>query len=727
MLATGAGGWALGQGAWTVGLLLGENGLPAVVQAVSYGLLPALGVPALCLLVRREASRDRTRPTVVLVLDAVLLVAAVVALGAALPLGEALADLPATGQLLLGSGDVAAGTVVLALLVLRASVMTGRLQVVGLGLLGVIGTDLVIIGLRDGGYVEGGALDVSYLAGLLLVAIGASLVDGRPPSAGRRVRRALLLLPYLPVSLALAKSGYDLTTTEASGELQVQMAMLLVVLAFARQAFTLLENDDLLQVLAAREAVMRQQALEDPLTGLANRTLLLERLQAALRDRAAGTEVCVLYVDLDDFKLINDTHGHDAGDQVLTEVAGRMAGLCGPDDTVARLGGDEFALLLVGHADPDGVADAVLAALSTPVVVGSRRFTVTASVGLVAVESAGETARTLLSHADIAMYTAKHGGKGRVAVVRGGDRAQAARKVRVRELIAHPQLEDFAVVYQPVVDLQSGVVRGVEALLRWHSPEVGDVPPDEFIHLAEQAGSISILGRHVLATTLADLARWQERYPQHRLAAGVNVSPVQLTDAGLLPDAVAGLRRHGLVRRPAGPRDHRAGARRRHRRRGRRRARDAHRRAVGRDRRLRHRLLLAALPRPLRGRRPEDRPLLRGEADRRGPQHGAGPLGHRPGPDARPADHRRGRRDPGAAAPAAGDGLRPGPGLALQPGRRRAAVRPAPGRRGPLPAARAAARAAPGRGVPGLSVRRSRPDSPPRHARPPTRRPAAAA
>ena len=213
---------------------------------------------------------------------------------------------------------------------------------------------------------------------------------------------------------------------------------------------------------------------------------------------------------------------------------------------MARLGGDEFALLLVGAACADDVAQQVLAVLAPPVEVGARRFSVGGSVGLVAAEEPADTGGLLMLHADIALYTAKHDGKGRVAALRGPARQEAARRVRVRELVAHPEERHFRVLYQPVVDLRDGAVRGVEALLRWDHPDVGAVPPDEFIPLAEQAGSIDLLGRFVLETALADVAAWQASHPRHRLTVGVNVSPVQLSDATLLPFALAALARHGL-------------------------------------------------------------------------------------------------------------------------------------------------------------------------------------
>jgi EAL domain-containing protein (putative c-di-GMP-specific phosphodiesterase class I) len=206
---------------------------------------------------------------------------------------------------------------------------------------------------------------------------------------------------------------------------------------------------------------------------------------------------------------------------------------------VARLGGDEFCLLVHGSAERAwSVAERVREELSRPVLVGGRRFLVGASVGIVlAGDCAGrssreESAQALLSHADIALYEAKAKDKGTAVLIQGSERAKAAQQVQLREQVAEPQLDQFSLVYQPVVDLTSGQMRGVEALLRWNHPELGQVSPEAFIPMAEQCGSIQTLGWYVLRQACGQLAEWTRAAPEHRLAIGVNASIRQLDEPG---------------------------------------------------------------------------------------------------------------------------------------------------------------------------------------------------
>jgi diguanylate cyclase (GGDEF)-like protein len=540
--------WGVTQLWWTVlevvridaPVLLGLAGL-------GYTALVLLALPALRLLVARSP-RTTAAPTrsLPLVLDVLTLTGAVVVLGWTLALERVLQQ-GVVVPLLFAAGDIAVAVVVLSLLAWHVGGIRRPLQLAAAGLVLVAAADLTYVGQAVlGRYVTGTVLDTGWIVGFLLIAAGAraswARQAERPLSlAGKRLQ---LLLPYIPVALAVAVAGHDLTAHDDSDPVVLGLALGIVVLSVLRQGLTLTQNAELLDALALREVDLLRRALEDPLTGLGNRTLLLERLDTALR-APDGDRVALLFIDLDDFKLINDTHGHEAGDHVLVEIARRLTTLVHEGETVSRLGGDEFAVLLLGRSG-EQVAAEVLAALREPVLVGVRRFLLAASVGVVCAEAADETAGTLLSHADIAMYTAKGAGKGRIAVVEGSDRAAAVRRTRVRELIAHPQPEDLRVLYQPVVDLRDGQIRGVEALVRWHHPEIGPVPPDEFIHLAEQAGSIGVIGSHVLRTALRDLAGWAAEFPGRRLGVGVNVSPLQLVDDRLLTTAVEELSRLGL-------------------------------------------------------------------------------------------------------------------------------------------------------------------------------------
>ncbi|MGA8211932.1 MAG: EAL domain-containing protein, partial [Nocardioidaceae bacterium] len=293
---------------------------------------------------------------------------------------------------------------------------------------------------------------------------------------------------------------------------------------------------------------LHRRAYHDMLTGLPNRALLLQRIQQTLLRRPRRA-FALLLLDLDDFKIINDRHGHAAGDIVLTVIAERLAALTDAGDTVARLGGDEFAHLV--HGSPDQVralAERLVRAIEQPVVAGGRRFHVRTSIGVVlAADDGSETAQVLLSHADIALYEAKGRDKGGVVVLEGDSRAHAASQVLLREQIAQPDLSQFPLVYQPIVDLATGEMRGAEALLRWQHPVLGAVPPEVFVPLAEAGGSIQLLGWHVLGLACTQLATWQREVPDRRFAIGVNVSVRQLDEPGFA-DRVADLvTAHGIA------------------------------------------------------------------------------------------------------------------------------------------------------------------------------------
>ena len=278
---------------------------------------------------------------------------------------------------------------------------------------------------------------------------------------------------------------------------------------------------------------LMHQAHHDSLTGLPNRTLLMQRIGEAL-SRPGKRAFGLLLLDLDDFKVINDRHGHASGDVVLQVIGERLIAAVRRGDTVARLGGDEYALLVHGTSEEIRVvAERMSDEIAEPVVAGGRSFMVRASIGIVlADDSAGENAASLLSHADIALYEAKARDKGGVVLIAGAERDDAAQQVHLKEQIAQPDLSQFHVVYQPIIDLATGDLRGVEALLRWDHPDLGPVAPDVFIPMAEHGGSIAALGWYVLDQGCAQLARWHEEHPERRLAIGINASVRQLDEPG---------------------------------------------------------------------------------------------------------------------------------------------------------------------------------------------------
>ena len=288
---------------------------------------------------------------------------------------------------------------------------------------------------------------------------------------------------------------------------------------------------------AALESELRKQALEDPLTGLANRTLFKDRVNQSLsRRRVDGKGVAVAFLDLDDFKTINDSLGHAAGDELLVTVAQRIKESLRTSDTVARLGGDEFAVLLEDVEDVTVPARRILQTLATPIHIEGKPVAVHGSVGI-ALHESGESATDLLRNADVAMYRAKDEGKGHFKTFDRTMHGTAAKRFDLKnELLAAITHSEFRLHYQPIMDLASGRRSGVEALIRWEHPLRGLVSPDNFISLAEETGAIVPIGRWVLDTACAQAAEWRRSSDSSDLRVCVNVSPTQLGDPGLVSD-----------------------------------------------------------------------------------------------------------------------------------------------------------------------------------------------
>jgi diguanylate cyclase (GGDEF)-like protein/PAS domain S-box-containing protein len=302
----------------------------------------------------------------------------------------------------------------------------------------------------------------------------------------------------------------------------------------------------------ALETELRKRAWHDPLTGLPNRALFSDRIDHALALRARdGRPLAVAFLDLDDFKSINDTLGHTAGDLLLRGIGERLERSVRPGDTVARLGGDEFALLLEG-ADTQtaaGIAERIIAGLLPPFRIGDDEVHARASIG-VAVAGDHETTEELLSGADTAMYVAKARGKSRFEFFEPRMRAVAVERSGLRTDLEWALSRDELVIhYQPVVDIPTGVVRGFEALVRWQHPKRGRLNPAEFIDLAEESGLIVSIGAWVLRRACEQAVLWRRRTGR-ALTMAVNVSARQLQDPGLVGEIGAALGAAGLD--PAG-------------------------------------------------------------------------------------------------------------------------------------------------------------------------------
>ena len=297
---------------------------------------------------------------------------------------------------------------------------------------------------------------------------------------------------------------------------------------------------------------LRRQAQHDGLTGLPNRAMLADHLSVALaRARRGGRSVALAYIDLDDFKLVNDNLGHAAGDRLLVEVADRLRGSLRDTDVLARHGGDEFLLLLADLDDADAARhaatatfDRIRAALDEPFRLDGAELAIGVSMGVsLFPEDAGDAA-TLHRHADASMYRAKESGGGLMVFEEGDSAAPLARlslAARLRRAIDDDELE---LHYQPIWDLEAGGIMGMEALVRWRHPRRGLVPPLEFIPVAEQTGVIDALGDWVLRETCRQARVWQDL--GLKPGFGVNVSPYQLRRPGFAARTLAVLDEHGL-------------------------------------------------------------------------------------------------------------------------------------------------------------------------------------
>jgi diguanylate cyclase (GGDEF)-like protein/PAS domain S-box-containing protein len=299
------------------------------------------------------------------------------------------------------------------------------------------------------------------------------------------------------------------------------------------------------------EEELRRQAFHDSLTGLANRALFADRLEHALaRTHRFGQPIAVLFIDLDDFKTVNDSLGHGEGDHLLIAVAERLAGAIRTGDTIARMGGDEFAVLIEDPAEaeaPIAVAQRLLAALEAPFQRGAKELFVHASVGVAASTSKRQTADDLLRDADVSMYTAKTNGKNRVEVfVPSMHEAALARLALKGDLERALERGEFGLVYQPIMNLETRRIAGVEALLRWHHSQRGTVGPTDFIPVAEETGLIVPLGRWVLQEACRQAKAWDDETSK-RLTMSVNVSARQIQEPGFVHEVTQVLAATGLA------------------------------------------------------------------------------------------------------------------------------------------------------------------------------------
>ncbi len=560
LLGTGCLFWGLGNAVWTALVLtVGPSSfVPSPADPFYLLLLPLTAAALLCLPNKARDLVSRLRR----LCDGCIVAASLLAVGwplIVLPLiDEVHQPLTLAVTVAYPAGDFVLLTLLLPMTLSAAPRWRPMmLQLTG-SLLALTAADVAYcVANRLGNYSSASAITLAW-AGCFLGVVAFARTANRNqrgptnpcPPARRRTTTLLAVLRHVPVA-AVALTALVLLLTDALNAVTGVALVVVLLLSTARQQLAHWENDTLTRELEDRVQQRTKQlevlAYTDPLTELANRARFAQRL-----DEIAATEPVLLLIDLDGFKAINDTLGHAAGDELLALVARRLQNACPGADVLARLGGDEFAVLLrlgsVDEAEP--VADLVLAELAAPFKVSRAEVCLGGSMGVAG--GIGTGGDDVLRHADLAMYAAKAAGRNcwRVFDPAMG-RAAERRRTLEDDLRVALDRNELSLYYQPVVDLETGHIDGLEALLRWHHPVHGLVSPVEFIPIAEETGLIVGIGAWVLRQACYEVADWRRRLPpERRPGIGVNLSVHQLQpglvdmvaaileDSGLPPDAL---------------------------------------------------------------------------------------------------------------------------------------------------------------------------------------------
>ncbi|AGZ44571.1 diguanylate cyclase [Actinoplanes friuliensis DSM 7358] len=565
LIAAGLTTWAAARLWWVVRDLVDPDRSAAAVPAdVGFLTLPVFTFLALIagsMALPRPAQASLRRDRVVLVIDAFLITGSLLALiWSALP--GRIFDEVGDNPLVVGAAavypiaDLMLVVVGVLLLTTRPTSAAGRvpLRLMTLAMLAFgVSDTLRMLHLSTGvltpwesaGYLLGPGL-------LALAALTNPTLTDQPVVAPAEADWLHLLLPYVPV---VATGVVIAVRTGAGGQLtsyEAYLGWLGLGLVVARQMFTIVDNTVLLARVSEGQQRLHHQAYHDPLTGLANRALFRERLVLALDGhRHRRMPVALLFADLDDFKLINDSFGHAMGDRLLRAIGDRLIASVGPGDLVARLGGDEFAVLLERPAsEAEPAAQRILTALREPFEIDGHTVGISASLGLVLPEPGDVdlSADTLLRRADAAMYVSKRRGKNALARYTGGSDGGPNADLPhllARALSGSPAANGFEVHYQPIVRFSDGAIVAVEALARWTDPIAGPVDPDVFVTVAERTGLVAAIDDFVLDRACADASALANTYGRP-IDMHVNVSAARLGQHGLEEAVDRALQRHAL-------------------------------------------------------------------------------------------------------------------------------------------------------------------------------------
>ncbi len=564
--------WASGQVIWTYYEISGTAApFPSAADA-GYVLAIPLAFTGVWML----STRSSTSTHLVAAIDGLIVAGSLLAISWPLVLGpswEAGGDSPLTFALSLTYplGALVVGSSVV-MVIMRSG---GRRSAVPVAL---IGAGLLTLGAADSLFVwqtlQGTETDVSladvgWVTGYLLIFLAAmrypqvadeelsheKVLLGDQSSSWHRA-----LLPSSVACIAIAVRVVMEIQGDGGDDFLTIVTMATIALGLVRHLLTMRENqmltrtlEEKIEELTTREGQLSHQAFHDPLTGLANRRLFSDRVDhALLRARRTGERTGVLFIDLDDFKVVNDSLGHAGGDRLLAAVGARLTRCVRPGDTVARLGGDEFGVLLEdleGSAQATAVANRVLAALDVPFPVAGRQVFTRASIGMaVPAESEHPDGAQLLADADMALYAAKSAGKSTYRRFETAMRSSAVARLELgQDLRRAIQSHEFICNYQPIVDLVTGRIVAIEALVRWDHPVRGVLEPASFIDMAEETGAIGHIGRHVLEVATAQAAAWRnEGATPMDLELHVNLSGRQLESPELVDEVRLALTRTGF-------------------------------------------------------------------------------------------------------------------------------------------------------------------------------------